>query len=200
MPLGIPPPGATAGGGLPDNTAAPGTGIAVPTGVESIIEYNGLLMNDTTTTDKIRITEIDGLADADIRDARDQNPGFHGETAFDAFYGGRTITLTGRIEAYTLEKLRDMQAALHLAFAELSEKPLIFRTGNWRRDHMIYCRKINPISMRESQGNWNFYRDFVVTLRASNPRILSYQENVADSFYGFFDPFDSDTLTNYSVG
>lgn len=161
------------------NTAVLGSGVAVPTGLEALLEYNGLFLNNTSIADKFRINEISGFDDADIRDVREVNPGHHGETAYEALYGGRTITLTGRIEAYSLEKLRDMQHALRSAFADLTEKPLTVRTGSFARDHQIYCRKSSPIQMREVQADWNFFRDFMLTLRASDPRIVSFQQQVA---------------------
>jgi hypothetical protein len=154
----------------------PGTGLSVPVGVEAIIEYNGLFFNDLSTVDRYRIIEIDGLSDADIRDSRDVNAGDHGETAFESLYGGRTVTLSGRIEAYTLEKMRDMQQALHTAFNDLKDHSLVFRTGNFNRDHQIVCRKSAPTAMRESQTDFRFFRDFLVTLRAADPRITSFRQ------------------------
>lgn len=172
-PIVLDPPIVGLAGGDPVLAAA-GSGLAVPGGVENLIEYGGILFNNTNTVDKIRITEIGGLDDADVRDAREVNPAYHGETPFDAWYGGRTITLTGRIEAYTLEKLRDMQMALRQAFSELEEKPLILRSWNGSRDVYLNCRKSAAIAMRETQGDFRFFRDFMVTLRASNPRWQAY--------------------------
>jgi hypothetical protein len=94
--------------------------------------------------------------------------------------------------------LRDMQYAIRTAFNVLEEKPLIIRTGNWRRDALLYCRKSQAIQMRESQPDMRFYRDFLITLRASNPRILSYQQYADDSAFFFVDHFISDTSDDYS--
>src|SRR3954447_1360121 len=161
------------GVGIP-NVAAPGTGTAVPTGIESIYRYNDLTLNDKTVLDKYRIMRIEGLADPDVRDQRETNPSRHGETALSSLYGGRTITLTGRVEGGTLEKLRDMVMALKMAFMPLVDSPLLVVTGKgYARDHQIICRKTAPISLTEEQQNFNFYRDFMITLRAADPRILS---------------------------
>lgn len=173
------------------NFAVQGTGIAFPTGIESPLEYNGLIMNVLNTIDKIRVMKIDGLADADVLDAREQNPSSDGETPLDAFYGGRTLTLTGRIEAYTLEKMRDLQQSLRMAFANVqTEYPLIFHTygidsfghrvPSLRRTAQIFCRKVQPIAMTEEQVDQRFFREFMVTLRASNPRFTSYLPSIAD--------------------
>src|SRR3954449_8748285 len=90
----------------------PGTGASGPPGVESVLEYNGSYLNVRDWIETYLVTAIDGLADADVRDARDVNPQQHGETYFDAFYGGRSVVLTGKIRAMTLAKLRDMQQGL----------------------------------------------------------------------------------------
>lgn len=154
-----------------------GTGLAVPGGVESYFEYNGLLMNFRDWLDTYIVTNVDGLGDADIRDSRDVNPGDHGETPFASYYGGRTITLSGKIRAHTLPKLRDMIQALRSAFQDISvEKPLRITTGVTARDIIINCKKVQSINIPETQADFRLMRDFQVTLRASNPRFWSYQE------------------------
>lgn len=153
--------------------ALPGTAESIPGGVENQLYYNGLEMNVLTNIDRYRIIEIGGLGDADIRDTRDNNPSSDGETAFNAYYGGRTITLTGRIEAHNLGKLRDMQEAMRGAFATLEEQPLYFLTGDPTTNHYINCRKSQSLSMGEVQKDHDFYRDFLITLRASDPRFVS---------------------------
>jgi hypothetical protein len=163
----------------------PGTGVdgnragtSVPGGIESVLEYNGIYLNVRDWIDTYLVTIIGGLDDADVRDTREVNPGFHGETAFPAYYGGRTITLTGKIIAHTLAKLRDMQRGLRQAFSEIDhELPLIFRTPDPDLDMMIMCKKSQPIQMTEEQRTANhFERAFLITLRASNPRFLSVSE------------------------
>jgi hypothetical protein len=153
----------------------PGEGTSGPRGIESIIEFNGLYLNVRDWVDTYLVTNIGGLDDADIRDNRDVNPGYDGETAFPALYGGRTITLTGKVYTKTLFKLRDMQQALRRAFAPIDiERPLIFRGPTPDLDSMIYCRKSQPIQMADEQRTANhFERPFQIILRASNYRWLS---------------------------
>jgi hypothetical protein len=160
---------------------APGTpvvnpGLIVPMGIECPIEFNNLVMNDRSKLEHIRIISMDGLDDADIVDSRQQNPNDHGETAIDQpLYAGRTIVINGRIEAQTLPTMRRMKQAIRTAFNDLIEHPLIFRTGDPFKDHQIVCRKSGPIAGLETQGNNpKFTREFQLTLRASNPRWLSY--------------------------
>lgn len=151
-----------------------GTGLSVPPGVETVLSYNGLYLNIRDWLDTYLITSIDGLNDADVRDSRELNPTAHGETAFNSYYGGRTIVITGRIRAFTLFKLRDLQSALRQAFNDLTESELIFTNPiNPALSISIFCRKSQPIAMSETQSNYKFERDFQITLRASNPRFLS---------------------------
>lgn len=153
----------------------PGTGESGPGGVESVLEYRGTFLNQRGNNDTYLVTNIDGLADADVRDTRDVNPSDHGETAFEAFYGGRTIVLTGKIRSYTLGKLRDMQQGLRETFADVSkEYPLIFHSPQGRT-MQIFCKKSQPMAWAEAQQNFQFERDFQVTLRASDPRFTSLQ-------------------------
>jgi len=139
-------------------------------GIENVIEYNGFKINVPGRQDKVIVTSIDGLADADVRDTREPNPGYDGETAFESYYGGRTIVISGIIKAGTLSKLRDMQEGLKSIFAPLDEAALIFKGLTPDYDIQIFCRKSQPITMGETQKNFLFERDFQVTLRASDFR------------------------------
>lgn len=164
------------GGGDP-NRIDFGTGRAQPRGVESFLNYDGFLLNNRKLLDTYVITQIDGLADPDVRDSRDVNPGRHGETYFNAYYGGRTIALTGKIRANTIQKLRDMQMELRQAFSDLGdERPLIFGAEDASSAVYLNCKKSQPIAMSEVQADFTYRRDFQVTLRASNPRFLSYDQ------------------------
>jgi hypothetical protein len=166
------PPGLGLGG---PNASRPGTGLSGPRGIESVIEFNGLYLNVRSWIDTFLITTIGGIDDADVRDQREVNPGYHGETPFPSYYGGRTITLNGKVVTRTLFKLRDMQQALRQAFSPLDQEyPLVFRGSLPEHDLMVYCKKSQPIQMADEQRTANhFERPFLVTLRASNPRFLS---------------------------
>lgn len=142
-------------------------------GIESQIEYNGTVINQKGTQDAVVITSIDGLSDADVRDSREVNPGYDGETAFNSFYGGRTIVLNGFVRAGTLEKLRDMQEGLKSTFSILDEAPLVFKGVSADKDLQIYCRKTQPITMSEVQQGFEYKRDFQITLRASDFRFTT---------------------------
>jgi hypothetical protein len=169
------------GDGLPGHFTLPGSGLAVPAGLEATLEYNSLFLNVQANVDRYRITSIDGLYDADIRDTRDVLSDADGECFYTAFYGGRTIVLNGTIQTYSVSKMRDMQMALRAAFADIrNEYPLIFHLSDVAKDHFIKCKKVASISGTEQQTNLLATRDFQVSLRASNPRFLSWQQNVID--------------------
>jgi hypothetical protein len=158
--------------------ALPGTGTSVPAGLDAILEYNGLFLGrGTQTKDAYIVKSISGLDDPDVRDTREPLPSAHGETTGRSLYGGRTIVINGRIQAWNRDKLRDMQQALRTAFRVQDEElPLYFRMGDTYKDHYIMVRKVSKIEMGEEQSDFNYWRPFQVTLRASNPRFFSFAE------------------------
>lgn len=160
--------------------ALAGTGTSIPRGVEAVFKYSDLILNDRTTVDKIRVTKISGLDDADVRDSRDDNVQDDGETVYPGFYGGRTLVFEGSIEAYTLNKLRDMELAMRSAFIDIrQEKPLHFLTGDGELDHFINCKKSAKLNMDDEQKtDVGFFRDFQVTVRASDPRFYKRRSKV----------------------
>jgi hypothetical protein len=161
------------GSGDPE-VALPGSSLAVPAGVEAVFEYNGLYMNILHNIDRYKIKSIDGLDDPDMRDQREDNPGDDGETAYPSYYSGRPISLTGTIQAYTLRKMRDMIMALEQAFSDIRrERPLAIYGATPAQTVFINCRKNARLTVQETQGDYRFFRDFLVPLRASNFRILS---------------------------
>lgn len=150
-----------------------GTGTS-PRGVEAIFEYRDSQFNLRDNIDTILVTGFTtGVA---VRDSREDNPGQHGQTAYEALYGARTIVMSGKIEARTIWKLRDLETGFRRLFNDISkEYPLVFRTGNTATDQMIPCKK----SQEFTPGDIEWKGDRIVmpyslTLIASNPRYVSY--------------------------
>ena len=199
-PLGGPPPVIGLGGGDPQ-LATIGTGKSIPPGLEAKLEFNGLLLNDRSVVDTYKVTRISGLEDADIRDDREVNPQQHGETAFDSWYGGRTIAIEGTIRAFNLAKLRDMEQALKQAFADLSQEyPLTFHQHDPDNDVLIMCKKNVPIAMTEEQLNDGiFYRPFLITLRASNFRYLALANEFEYVEMAQIDDATQDNTDSYDI-
>ena len=98
-----------------------GSGLAFPTGLETVFEYNGMVFNKLDQVDKIRVQKIDGLFDADIRDNRENNPS--SKTArrrsILSMAGARSSSPAGSRRT-GMEKLRDMQQAFRQAFADVN--------------------------------------------------------------------------------
>ena len=117
-PIGLEP--ASTGTSIGDPVAPVyGSEVALAIGVDSIIEIGGVYLNVRSNIDTYMVNSIGGVDDPELRDDREVNPQAHGETAFSAFYGGRTITLEGYVRAFSLEKLRDMIQALKQAIVGL---------------------------------------------------------------------------------
>lgn len=154
--------------------ALPGSGVSAPPGLEAWLSYNGLVMHDRQVVDKYRVLEISGLHSADIRDSREVLPGDDGEVPLESLLGGRTLVITVRVEAHNTGKLRDMEQALRTAFYSRIERPLRFNTGDLKRDVWINCRMVDKPGETERQDRPDStFRDFQITLRASDPRYYS---------------------------
>lgn len=96
-------------------------------GVQSLIEYNGYVINDRHQADRIRVTSITGLDGADVTDSREAVPGDEGEFVYDSWYRGRTFLLSGDIQAGSLGVLKRLERDLKAAFAPLTDAPMKFR-------------------------------------------------------------------------
>ena len=146
--LVIPPYVAGPGGGSLTERVL-GTGLAMP-GLDGFYVYNGLLLNYRDWIDTYVFRGIDGLDDAEVRNSANANPGDHGETPGNAFYSGRTVTISGEIRYVHYPKMLDMREALREAFADIqNERPLWIRhpTGDTTLDRIVYCRKQGKLEM-----------------------------------------------------
>lgn len=141
-----------------------------------LIEYNDLIMNDNHNFDYYKITSVDGLDDAEIRDSRSNRPNQDGEDSYGTYYSGRTVVIHGEIHAYDLWKADDMREAVKRAFVRKDkELPLWFHLGDAAKDRIIMCKKNAKLEIPWQQPTRDLpLIPFMVPLRASNPRILSY--------------------------
>lgn len=120
MPI-IAPPSSTSWSPPPiGQYVTPSTQEAMARGIGSLIEYGELVLNDRRVADRYHITEITGLrGGVDIRDNRSVLPSQDGEVAYDSFYGGRTITITGVIRSGSYAQSQQMAQDLETAFSGL---------------------------------------------------------------------------------
>ena len=200
------PLGTGGGGGGPVVPDAPWTYPGI-LGLEYEIEYNGLLFNEhlhygyvdnkATASERYKITEIGGLDDGDVRDSRELYTMRDGEYVLPAFYGGRTITLTGYVQAKNLRRLREMANALRGGLNDISiERELIFRAypaaGEHSGDLMLMARKSAPLQLKDDMDpqTGKFRMSFMATFRASDPVFRSATATVTSLSLG------STTITN----
>lgn len=148
----------------------PGTMQAIGIGLECRFLYNGLWINNLSAMERFELTEIAGFEDADIRASAQQNPTDDGETPLPAFYGGRSMTMTGKVVCGSIPRLRDMRDALVAAFGSLVEQQMTIRKPwNTGLDLWINCRKQDKLSLPDKQPDGSYKRDFQILLRAGNP-------------------------------
>lgn len=158
------------------SVASPGSKTSSPPGLESILEFNGLTFHDRSVVDKYRLVSMEGInGGPNIRYNSEANPGDHGSTPLANLLGDRTFILTGRIEAHNIEKLRDMEQAMRTSFYTMQEHLLTFRVGTQSsRDVYIKARINDRLGLKEEQVRRDHvYREFQITMTASDPRIYS---------------------------
>jgi len=139
-----------------------GSGLAVP-GLEATLEYGDAssivrdripgspLINDRTKLERGRITNIDGIhADPDGRVDAQVNSDTHGETAGSMLYSGRTIGLTGVVEAGSIPAVRDQASRLTRQFG-IVERDLIIHPA---REVPLYVNEVTNPVMLESTDDW----------------------------------------------
>jgi hypothetical protein len=147
--------------------------------LESTIVFNGLTMNDHSKRSLMvspfywyRVTSVDGIWDSPVRFETHPIPQKNGSRSGDAFYSGKTITISGQIVAVSLGTLHVAQRGLQQAFYDMLDYDLTF-TMNGEPNLFITCRKNQPIAMAETQETSDFRRSFVIQLIADDP--LMYQ-------------------------
>lgn len=147
-------------------------------GIESIWEYNGLIMNDREEYNSYLFDQISGFRAPGIREDRSANPTDHGDRAnTNPLLDGKNIVIDGRIRARNWTILEQMTDAMYQAFGVLEELPLLaYPRPGWPYEKptvQIYCRVSSFPDIVDSQPNEKYERPFQLTLHASNPRIIS---------------------------
>lgn len=126
-----------------------GSDLSVP-GIEARMEYGdastmrfdriprALLINEQALLEKVRLTQVDGLHDdPEGRETRQVNADQHGETAGNMLYAGRTVGLTGRVEAGSIATMRDWWGKLRACF------------GTGERELLVHPRFEVPLYVNE---------------------------------------------------
>ena len=150
--------------------------------IESVIEYNGLLLNDQSkrslTTSPFywyRVLSVDGIWDEEVRFESHEKPHQHGTESGDAYYSGKTLVISGSLYALSVGYLRQGQRALQQAFYDMQDHQLLFTLWGEIRVY-ITCRKNQKLDMPETQdrgGTRPWVRPFTVQLYADDPRMYA---------------------------
>jgi hypothetical protein len=138
-----------------------GSGLSVP-GLEAVLEYGdastvkrdriprALLMNDRRHLEVVRFKQVDGIhSTAEQRDSRQVNSDLSGETAGNMLYGGRTIGLSGEIEAGSIPAVRDTWSRFSSQFG-LQEQDLLIHGPSEVRSYVNEL--INPTWQSDFEG------------------------------------------------
>ncbi len=150
--------------------------------IEKPITFGSSTINDRTYQSLnvapyyyISVRSVDGFWGADIAYEAHPIPGKIGERSGDVFRRGKTITLTGMIEARGMAEYRVAQRYLQAMFWSMSPAQLKFYHWNdGSTQSYITCRVIQDLVMVDSKDNLNPNStprcQWTVALRADDPR------------------------------
>lgn len=163
----------------------------------NITHWDPLTSARPSAAEAFRITGVSGFEQAEVRERREVRPGNHGDIAYDAYLAGRNITLTGRIEAYSLPMLRYMQKRLKTECLGRQGLGLIQQRSTWQnfmgtlwvidkdRSAILYAPgRVIDLRMSEVQKDGNFFRDFQIVVRLVRPFFTDYSGAVAAGLGG----------------
>lgn len=130
---------------------------------------NRPLLWETSPFYYISVTSIDGLYNADISYESHPIPNATGEKSGDVFRRGKTITLTGKINAMNLGALQTGAEYLQQMFNEKALRKLVFKRMS---DNVVvyYNGKINQdLVIVETVATGKYEWDWVVGIRTETP-------------------------------
>ena len=143
--------------------------------LENPVVFNGITINNRPTpfvytTYFISVTNVDGLWSEDRSYESHPIPGAIGERSGDVFKRGKSIVLTGKIEARNMLYLRQAERVLNQMFWTDSASQLRFTLVG--ESQLYYtCRVQQPLSIAEQIDRIDYIvREWTVGLRADDPR------------------------------
>lgn len=157
---------------------------ALVIGTHDVFTYNDLVINDRDELEYIRVDDLTGFEDADLRVTEEDNTQEDGSWPGPGFYGMRTMIMTGMIVAGTYPKVLSMQREMQDAFLDLVERPLVIsaKPGGMftHPDVEIYCRKADKLLLsKKIEPSWYqdgyFESPFTISLKATDPAYRSVQ-------------------------
>lgn len=139
-----------------------------------------VVLNDLTVAlPRVKVDRISGLhALPDVGDSREPRTASVGETIYPVYPQGKTITYEGRIMGRTLAEMRSLGQTLRSGFGERSSEGIMtlspqagYGSGEWH-----YSARSMAFTMDDEQTLGEetrptpFQRNFIATVRASDPR------------------------------
>lgn len=130
---------------------------------------NRPLLWETSPYYYISVTSVDGLFNADMSYESHPIPNATGEKSGDVFRRGKTITLTGKINAMNLGALATGAEYLQQMFRETGLRKLVFKRMS---DNVVvyYRARVNQdLTIVETFSSGKYEWDWVVGLRTDTP-------------------------------
>jgi len=154
-------------------------------------DYKNFILNSGLL---YHLTAVEGLDDAEIREARENRAAQHGQTDYNTLLGSRLITLKGEIIASSISQRNQARQTLLDTFVkDGSYSWLKWQPTGDSIAKQIYCKVFSRGVDDNLSGSDSLARDFLINLLAVDPLIYSQTEqiiniNIASSAGGFASP------------
>lgn len=165
---------------------APVTALLI--GPHNMFVRNGLTLNDRKKIETFWVEDLTGFESPDIRVSSQENVQQDGGIPDPGFYGERTMTLTGWVQAGSYTRVLEMSRELLDSLIGLVETPMLITTwggmlgdpslGMFNMPEVtINCRPADKpmlsVKIEQNDQTGIFKRSFTIALRASSPYFLS---------------------------
>lgn len=126
------------------------------------------------------VSSVDGLYGADLSLESHPIPNYIGEKSGDIFRRGKTITISGQIQALSFGALHRGAEFLQQMFTEVAPRKLIWT--RWADGVQVYyVARINQdLAITETVSDTSYRYNFTVAVRADDPRTYKVSD---DSIY-----------------
>jgi len=131
----------------------------------------------TTPFYYISVQNVDGLYGADLSIESHPLPNFIGEKSGDIFRRGKTITLSGTIQALSMGALERGAEFLQQMFTETAYRHLIWT--RWADGVQVYyiARVNQDLAISQTVSDNSFKYNYTVAVRADDPRTYKVSDN-----------------------
>lgn len=129
----------------------------------------------------ISVTSVDGLYSSDISFESHPLPNATGEKSGDVFRRGKTITLSGQIQALNITALETGATFLRQMFNETLPRKLVWYPWEYVADGIgIYltCRVNQDLAIVQEFDSFDYRYNWTVGLRADDPRTRNIDDDL----------------------